>query len=579
MLRNLFKINIYLLFMVTLLSARLDVQSTPIFLQQQEQEWIENLQKPLKIGITENPNQILRTKNGYEGFSIDIFNKIESLLEIEFEYIYYETREELLVAGKRREVDIIFSAQKSEAKLAYYDFTDSILKEQHIVGDIGYDYNLHIASRNDMPTLSVILSKTVDAISASYIKTLQLKWGYIQERDHNLLFKKIMMGFFVILLSILLWVVMLRRDNKKLQEILDSSIASMAIFKDGKCIHVNKMLLATSGYNAREVLGKKIENFICPSDHEKLKERVKTSQEGYEITLKRKNGTMYPALVKGTNVTGNRRISSFIDISEIKKAHYELESFNATLEQKIEEAIKKNKKQEQMLSQQARLAQMGEAINMIAHQWRQPLHNINGLVMLMDMKLSKKDNKLSLLLNKELDEIESLTAYMSNTIDDFRNFFKPEKSKVQFNLRETIETTFKVLKPMLSYDKITINNHYSDEVILFGYPNELSQVIISIVNNAKDVLMFNNQKGEKYITTHLFKENNRAVITIQDNAGGIDTEIIEYIFDPYFSTKLKNGTGLGLYISKMIIEEHMGGELSVTNNESGALFRIEFELP
>ena len=506
---NLFKINVYLIFMVTLLFSKSNIDHRTIFLQQQEQEWIDNLQRPIRVGIAEIPNQVLRTQKGYEGVSIELFTQLESLLGVQFEYIYYETWDELVVAGRRREVDIIFSVQKRE----------------------------------------------------------------------NELLRNIMIGSLLLLFSVLLWMIMLRRDNQKLQEVLDSSIASMAIFKNGKCILVNKMLLAKSGYNAKEVLGKQMKEFVYPTDHKELKERLKTSQDEYEITLKRKNGTMYPALVRGTNLNGNRRISSFIDISEIKEAHHELESFNVTLEEKIKEAINKNKKQEQMLSQQARLAQMGEAINMIAHQWRQPLQNINGLVMLIEIKLSKKDSQLTLLVNKELDEIESFTAYMSHSIDDFRDFFKPEKSKVQFNLQKTMETTLKLIEPTLLCDEIKVSNHYGDEIIFFGYPNELGQVIINMVNNARDALLSSNQDREKQITTYLFQEENRAVITIEDNAGGIDSEIIEYIFDPYFSTKLKkNGTGLGLYISKLIIEEHMGGELTVKNSDSGALFRIEFEL-
>jgi len=408
-----------------------------------------------------------------------------------------------------------------------------------------------------------------------YNETLQFKWGYIQDIDNELL-QRVIIGFIILFSSILLWVAILRRDNQKLQQVLDSSIASMAIFKDGKCIHANKVLLAQSGYTQKEVLGRNIEDFVELRDHDHLRDRLKTSQDEYEITLKRKNGMSYPALVRGTNVHGNRRISSFIDISEIKKAQQELELFNATLEQKVQDAIDKNKKHEQILSQQARLAQMGEAINMIAHQWRQPLSNINALVMLIDMKISKQGDKFALLLNKELDEIESITAYMSSTIDDFRNFFKPTKKRVEFNLKDSIENTFKLLNPTLLYDEIKIQNYYTDDITLLGYPNELGQVIINIINNAKDALISNNQNREKYIIIHLYKDQNKGVITIEDNAGGIDDDIISHIFDPYFSTKLKkNGTGLGLYISKMIIEEHMGGELSVKNSNSGAIFKIE----
>jgi C4-dicarboxylate-specific signal transduction histidine kinase len=120
---------------------------------------------------------------------------------------------------------------------------------------------------------------------------------------------------------------------------------------------------------------------------------------------------------------------------------------------------------------------------------------------------------------------------------------------------------------------------HEQNIYLIGYPNEIGQVIINIINNAKDALISNNLNREKNIYISLFKKEQKVVITIEDNAGGIDTDIIDQIFDPYFSTKLKkNGTGLGLYISKMVIEEHMNGKLSVENSNDGALFRMEFEI-
>jgi len=248
------------------------------------------------------------------------------------------------------------------------------------------------------------------------------------------------------------------------------------------------------------------------------------------------------------------------------------------LELLINQSVEKNKKHEIMLSQQSRLVQMGEAINMIAHQWRQPLNNLNGLVLLMDLKLSKQENIDKALLEKEFDEIEIITNYMSHTIDDFRDFFKPHKEQVEFNLDETIQNTIKLIQPVINYNKIKIDYFCHESINLLGYPNELGQVIINIINNAKDALLSNNPNKEKNIYISLFTKGHKKVITIQDNAGGIHSDIINHIFEPYFSTKLKkNGTGLGLYISKMIIEEHMEGKLSVKNSKDGALFRIEFE--
>ncbi len=641
----------------------IDAKNQTSFLLKQERAWIDKLKRPLRVGITVIPNQVLKTKDGYKGFSIDLFKKIESILGTSFEYVYYETWDDLIVAGKKREIDIIFSAQKSENRLQYYDFTDPVLKQKnkiivtgnestdlkvedllnkkvavvggsavyeylelnypsmiliatkneyealrltvdksvdcaiseiirasyymkklpedsnlYVAGDIGYDYNLRIASRSDMPILNLVLSKSVESIPLAFIESLELKWGYVQEVNNELL-KRVLILSSMALFIILLWVVLLRRENRRLQEVLDSSIASMAIFKNGKAIHVNKVLLNKLGYDSDEILKHGFKEFVENSCFYQIEKMLKNPDKKYECRLIRKNGEIFPVLLKATPIKGAKHIVSFIDITEIKKAQEALERFNKTLEQKVAEGVEKNNKHERMLSQQARLAQMGEAINMIAHQWRQPLHNINGLVMLIDMKLSKEKELGKSIVNKELDEIELICSYMSNTINDFRDFFNPLKEKVEFSIKESIEGVLKLIQPTLDFDKVMVHREYGADIRYMGYPNELGQVIINILNNAKDALVTHNKERKKEIRINLFKEFNRAVITIEDNAGGIDKEIIDDIFKAYFSTKVKSkGTGLGLYISKIIIEEHMKGKLSVKNGENGAVFRIEFQL-
>jgi PAS domain S-box-containing protein len=659
----LFKQFIFIFIFFTALSA-LDVKNQSSFLLKQERTWIDELKRPLRVGITIIPNQVIKSVDGYEGFSIDLFHKIESLLGIEFEYVYYDTWDDLIIAGKKREIDIVFSAQKSEHRLQYYDFTDPVLRQKnkiivaddkssdlrvedlldkrvavvggsavfeylelnypfmtliatknelealrltvnkradcaiseivrasyymkmlpkssnlYIAGDINYDYNLRIASRSDMPILNLILSKSVEHIPLEYIESLELRWGYVQEVNTELL-KKVLLLSSLALFIILLWVVLLRRENERLQEVLDSSIASMAILKNGKAIHVNKILLKKLGYSSDELLKHSFKDFVDKRCFSQLEKMLINPDKKYECKLIQKNGESFPVLLKATPLKGARYIVSFIDISEIKKVQEELERFNRTLEQKVAEGIEKNKKHERMLSQQARLAQMGEAINMIAHQWRQPLHNINGLVLMIDMRLSKQKCLPVDIVTKELDEIELISSYMSNTINDFRDFFNPLKEKVEFSIKDSIEGVLKLIQPTLDFDNVMVHLEYGVDIKYTGYPNELGQVIINILNNAKDALSTNRRKeNEKEIKITIFKEFNRAVITIEDNAGGISEDIIDEIFEAYFSTKVKSkGTGLGLYISKIIIEEHMRGVLSAKNGEKGAIFRIEFQL-
>lgn len=275
--------------------------------------------------------------------------------------------------------------------------------------------------------------------------------------------------------------------------------------------------------------------------------------------------------------------TSFLLISrrnnkKLKVAQEEIKQFNLTLKEQVAKEVSKNQTQQLLLLQQSRLAQMGEMISMIAHQWRQPLSSINATVLVMDMKISKENIANKQFLDKEFNDIESLTKHMSETIDDFKDFFRPEKEKVLINLQNTIEETLKLIKPILNHNSITVEIKNEAYIELLGYPNELGQVILNIITNAKDAFLLNNQKENKIISINLSEKNNKIFISIQDNAGGIDNDIIENIFNPYFSTKSKkNGTGLGLYIAKVIIEGHMNGKLNVRNKDKGALFQIELE--
>lgn len=165
---------------------------------------------------------------------------------------------------------------------------------------------------------------------------------------------------------------------------------------------------------------------------------------------------------------------------------------------------------------------------------------------------------------------------MSSTIDDFRNFFKPEKKKSEFHINDVVHHTLDILKPVLDANNINIKFEEQNVFTIIGHPNELGQAILNILNNAKDALMESEVENKK-IDLSLTKTDSTIVLLIGDNSGGIPHEIIDKIFDPYFSTKEeKHGTGLGLYMSKVIIEEHMQAKLTVSNDDYGAVFKICF---
>ncbi len=247
---------------------------------------------------------------------------------------------------------------------------------------------------------------------------------------------------------------------------------------------------------------------------------------------------------------------------------------NLNLKEQVEIETEKNREKELFLIQQSRHAQMGEMISMIAHQWRQPL---NSLSLIIQGNVFK--NKIGKFNDEDMEKLshnsQKQISQMSKTIDDFRDFFKPNKNPLEFNVSKSILHALALLKPILNQESITIKTQLEDDVLLKGFSNELEQVLINILNNAKDALAERNIDKDRTIYISLKKENTDTIITIEDNAGGIKDDIIEKIFDPYFSTKNdKNGTGLGLYMSKSIIEGHCNGILSIQNTTNGAIFKI-----
>lgn len=258
----------------------------------------------------------------------------------------------------------------------------------------------------------------------------------------------------------------------------------------------------------------------------------------------------------------------------LKKIKSELRELNQTLEERVKVEVEKNRKHQLIMLHQSRLAQMGQTINMIAHQWRQPLNNLaltNQVLVLRYNKYGLNDDTINEFKNDSTLQIEE----MSNTINDFKDFFKPDKEKIKFDPKAVIKHSIRLIRPSLISKNIQIFLEYRESVTLLGYPNELGQSIVNILNNAKDALIENNHDKERHIHLNLYTEHDQAVISISDNAGGISAEIINHIFDPYFSTKsTRAGTGLGLYMSKMIIEEHMNGKLTVSNSKEGTCFTI-----
>jgi signal transduction histidine kinase len=258
----------------------------------------------------------------------------------------------------------------------------------------------------------------------------------------------------------------------------------------------------------------------------------------------------------------------------LNSAYHDMAELNQSLEVRIVQAVDDLRRKDRMLIMQDRLAVMGEMINYIAHQWRQPLNTL-GLI-IQQLPLFYKSGEISEeMLEDYVGNSMELIQHMSQTIEDFRNFFKPDKEKVAFSVNQVIARTLALIEESFKDQKIGIALQTEGDPMANGYPNEYAQVLLNILMNARDELVGHNV-DDALISIHAFGEGGGSVVTITDNAGGIADEIIDSLFDPYFTTKEPDkGTGIGLFMSKTIIEKNMGGRLTVRNTGSGAEFRIE----
>jgi len=256
------------------------------------------------------------------------------------------------------------------------------------------------------------------------------------------------------------------------------------------------------------------------------------------------------------------------EVRKRKKAEQALQNFNENLEKDISSKIQEIHYKDAMLRERTKLAAMGEMIGAIAHQWRRPLStlHINIEMLEQDYIEGKIDKKF---LDVYIEKNSDIIQYMSKTINDFQDFYKINKEKEYFDVIEKIESVSDLQINQLEQNGINLIKE-GETFTVFGYPSEFQQVILNLINNAKDALMENERKNA-YIKIVVSSENDRGVIRVSDNAGGVDQAMLGKIFEPYFTTKEQNGgTGLGLYISKMIIEKNMHGELSISNQGEGA---------
>jgi len=483
----------------------------------------------------------------------------------------------------------------------------------NITGQFTESYNLSIASRNDEPLLDEVLQKALTSINHNTIDNIVNKWtniNYQVRTDYKILvqlffFASILVSFFIY------WNLKLKEEikNKELvqKQLKESEEKFRTLFdiapvflnafnEDGKVMLWNKECQKVFGWSFEEVLKSDdpLKLFYQePKIYDQVKKSLKnksynTFQEWHPLT---KSGKKLVTMWVNIELPNGEIVNIGYDITKYREnelalqknsqqlriAKEELEKLNNSLEEKIELEIIKNTKHQMILMHQNKLVQMGEMIENIAHQWRQPLSQINSSVLLIDVNMTK-NNISNEIIEEKLLEIESLTSYMSKTIDDFKNFFHPDKQKSVFSIETAVLKSYDILKGSMKVHQITLEMDIPRDLEYCSHLEELQQVFLIILNNAIDALSAIKKENSRVVITS-YKQNDIIIITIQDNANGIEENFLDKIFDPYFTTKHKSqGTGLGLYMAKMLVENGLGGTLEVQNKYDGACFKMTLPL-
>jgi len=407
----------------------------------------------------------------------------------------------------------------------------------------------------------------------------------------------------------------IQESEKKFRSIFEQSLDAIFISsKDGSIDAANPAACKMFGMTEQELCTAGRSGIVNPADHRlalMLEERKRTGEVTGELTFIRKNGEQFPVEISSVVDPTDQQRSIIIlrDITGRKKIEHELQESHCELELKVRQrteelantvdslvkeicerekaesalrvetnsrliAMEALHEKEQLLISQSRQAAMGEMIGNIAHQWRQPLNTLGLLTQKLEFFYGQP------IFNKEFLDTSvaksmEIIQYMSKTIDDFRNFFKTDKDRNVFDVSKVINNTLTLLEGSLLNPVIDVVIVNKDSPVVNGFQNEYAQVVLNILINARDVLV-EREIVDPRVTITIFNEDDCAVVTVADNAGGVPEEIIDKIFDPYFTTKGPHqGTGVGLFMSKTIIEKNMGGRLTVCNTANGAEFRIE----
>ena len=514
-----------------------------ISLNDKEKEYLQK-KKIIKMCIDPNWMPLEKIENGQHiGISAEYIKLIEKKIDIPIKLISTVSWNQSLQYAKEKKCDILSLIMETPQRKTFLNFTKPYVKIPLVIATgINTTY---------IENFSLLKNKKIGIIRGyAYTEILKIKYPNIEFVD----VENIEEG-------------LTKLEREDVFGFIDSlTTLGYSIQKD----YIGQLKIAGKfDENWNLSIGVRNDEIILKEILDKAIEDISTEQvQGIFnkwISINYEKSINYTFLIKTLIF-----LIVFILVIFLVYRQYLLKKLNNKLNDKIKEEMIKNEEKNRILIQQSRMASMGEMLENIAHQWRQPLSTISmattGIEIRKEMG-TLNDNDFS----DSINHIKHSTQFLSETIDSFRNFFNQEKEQKTINIKTTIEKTLELLGVNLSKNDILFIKDIEEHSIN-TLENELIQILMNIIINAKDAL--NNNENEKLILINVYMENDKLIICIKDNAGGIEKSIIDKIFEPYFTTKHQfKGTGIGLYMSKIMVEKHLFGEIKVKNNEFEYLFK------
>lgn len=527
-----------------------------LYLTFKERQWLKE-HPVIRVGFDHNwpPLEFIDEKGRYSGINASYVKLLEKKLGIHFQIDYSRSLwSDSMLAVRNKELDMLSSAAVTEKRKEYFAFSRPYIKQSMVIvadSDVGYINDLDdLADKK----VAIVRSYATEEILREYYPDII---PVLVDSSLEAL-KKVESGeayASIEALGIVSYLIE-RHHLKHLKVVGETPYRydlAFAFRKDwGTLAQISDKVLAS----------------MTPSEYQEI--------HGQWLAMEHEKEINYRLVWTGVTVAvvlfiliayKNRRLDVLV-----RQRTAELEMFNQRLQDEVSKAVEKNRKQEKLLMQQAKMAEIGSMLESIAHQWRQPL-NILGLSMTrLSLNCSLGGGTKD--AEKVIEIAEAQIEYMSQTIDDFRNFFKQDRSRIVTNLSALVMEVEALLGPLLERKNIRLRREIDPKIEVLVYPNELKQVLINIINNAREVIE-HNRPSEREILIRCHEEEVQCTIMVEDTGGGVPAEIIDKIFDPYFTTKFESqGTGIGLYMAKTIIEKHFLGSLSVYNTSKGACFEI-----